>query len=817
MGYVNVSDSQGIRVADDYFEGLNQRVKKLKQIWLNALATDDSSDDIAKFAQLIREEEVLSDSNGVGTIAELSREIQATMMALGRDSGEFSSAIEKHITVCLDQLQEKAASIANEASTIELEAAAAEQAHVLPSLANLYIYTGQDQHAHDNTRILAAMLRGLGFRVQTATRWLELSRLTRRQKPLAVVVLSGIHSDDEADFHDVGKNLRCYQDSLDDDVTCLLHCSTSNQAIRQLALDTGVDRLITGVLDFAAIASEIQTLYDLKTYSPYWAVVSAAENPVSYPNIESNVFSDIESCVTAIDKPRIVHDKRKIPSRYDGLLIEQVGSDLYDDNSYSNMLLQQSADVALLPKVVMASADMPLQNLQLPYFYQLPEGLDAQAIAQRLTAYTFEHRCLSSRIKLMDKLDADTQLIRAPYFISALESASDAGIIDDAALVYLNIEGWYGLVKDQTANTTSVLKRTIAKSLTRVLHNEDRIAVISDHEYVLLCSHFHATDYRNLVQSISERIGAKIDALKLTQAYTIRSGIALINSTNLNAILHGAMSAATLQESVQLHESAEAIQTRVSKQAIKTATARLKAAIEGNHLNLVYQPIVDMNGDLTERYEVLVRICEDQQRLSPKDFIPEGAPPNLARFIDRWVINEAISVLDRRSKEREQLMFFLKVSAESLSDSNFIPWLKKLFQRSEVSLVRCVFLVKQDVASRYMAEIQELESFLRSWNIALCIEDVGSERILNLLNVLRPAYLKLSKTIVSDSVRDLRVEAQLDGILFEAEARNIRVFASYVETTDGLSFGIQKGLSLFQGNFLQAPDEALEFDFSMTS
>jgi EAL domain-containing protein (putative c-di-GMP-specific phosphodiesterase class I) len=69
----------------------------------------------------------------------------------------------------------------------------------------------------------------------------------------------------------------------------------------------------------------------------------------------------------------------------------------------------------------------------------------------------------------------------------------------------------------------------------------------------------------------------------------------------------------------------------------------LEKAVENSRFSLVYQPIASLRGNSDEKYEVLLRLQDDNKgAVSPSRFVSLAEDHGLMIKIDRWVVEQTL-------------------------------------------------------------------------------------------------------------------------------------------------------------------------------
>ena len=422
------------------------------------------------------------------------------------------------------------------------------------------------------------------------------------------------------------------------------------------------------------------------------------------------------------------------------------------------------------------------------------------------------------------------------------------------AMFYVRLDALREATETLGIARMGVLRKQISHQCFSALNPDDFMTALSDHEYLIFAKRDEAAAYRQIEWALTKQMEQYGDQLALGSTLGAKIGIALLTDTDALKAVHRAMGAISMlqdgaktsatpgglmpqgtpnQTSPPAPQNASTLRPNTGGLRAQDNTPilgdrhevkaqpmllgqRLKKAMEEDRLKLVFQPIVSMEGDGFERYEVLTRLLEEDRVLTPQDFMGQEAPENVKRFVDRWVINRLFRMMADSLAARKQLKFFIKLNVATVSDKGFVRWLKKVVQLTDIPLERCVFQVREEAIIKHFAETQVLINDLQEQASGICVEHFGStSQSLKLMDYVDMDYVKLVPSFLealgTHDERDLRLESIID----KANEHEISTLVGGVESTSHLSLGLQKGLALFQGYFLQPPHEALDFDFSM--
>jgi diguanylate cyclase (GGDEF)-like protein len=253
---------------------------------------------------------------------------------------------------------------------------------------------------------------------------------------------------------------------------------------------------------------------------------------------------------------------------------------------------------------------------------------------------------------------------------------------------------------------------------------------------------------------------------------------------------------------------------RADDELAQALLGEIRNAIEHDGFELLYQPIVALQGGEEAQYQTLLRLRDEQGRLfTAAQIVPLALSANLILEVDRWVLTHALRVLEQRRAEHRPVRLFVSQSAASLTASGQAGWLMSQLQARRVegsSLV--VELVVDDVSSRIEA-IKDFCATLQPHGVRFCLSrfEKGLEAD-SVLEQLPVDYVKLAtRYLAAGHTPALRDELRV--IVERAHRRGLSVIAQRVEDAQAAATLWMSGIDYIQGNLVQLAEQDLEFDF----
>jgi PAS domain S-box-containing protein len=241
----------------------------------------------------------------------------------------------------------------------------------------------------------------------------------------------------------------------------------------------------------------------------------------------------------------------------------------------------------------------------------------------------------------------------------------------------------------------------------------------------------------------------------------------------------------------------------------------IRNALGNNRFKLVYQPIASLHHDTSEKYEVFVRMRDEEgKELLPGQFIPVAEQNSLLAALDRWVILNAVKTVRTRRRAGLDAVLFVKVSPPSIDDETLLPWLNKLLEKALVPGDRFVFELSEEAVSNHFAGAKKLFKGLQKQYCGFCLEHFGnSGNAFQLLQQLPAAYLKIDASITRNLATSKENQALIKSIVETAQSMDKMTIAPHVEDASSLALLWQAGVDYIQGHFLQQPNSSMNFDF----
>jgi len=240
----------------------------------------------------------------------------------------------------------------------------------------------------------------------------------------------------------------------------------------------------------------------------------------------------------------------------------------------------------------------------------------------------------------------------------------------------------------------------------------------------------------------------------------------------------------------------------------------LRRALEGNELQVHYQPKVDLKTHSVVGAEALLRWPHSRRGyVSPAEFVPLAETTGLIRQLTRWVLDRATG--EARSWERagRQLPVSINISARSLHDDRIVDEVEEALLTHDLRSDRLQIEITESAVMHDEGRAAEVLAHLTGRGVLVSIDDFGmGYTSLNLLRRLPLHELKIDGSFV----RGMRGDAAEDTAIVRSTAElahnlGLTAVAEQVEDQWTLDLLSSFGCDQAQGYHIAKPMPSADF------
>lgn len=420
--------------------------------------------------------------------------------------------------------------------------------------------------------------------------------------------------------------------------------------------------------------------------------------------------------------------------------------------------------------------------------------------------------------------DQATGLYNRSHFLALLEDAVAAAAQgrSDQALLLIEPDHYAALIGDIGMAHADELLARLAARLQLALGEHDQAARFSDHGFAVLstrCDHRQSTELAERLRAIFAGHIAEAGerSLNLTVSIggvQIGEKIALVPQVLAKASLGLQAAIGVGGNRVEIYDPAAT--DRAEEERVHAWVERIREALENDRFLLHYQPIVSLQGETGETYEVFLRMqVGNGDLVPPLSFLSIAEEHGLLEQIDRWVIARAIEVLAERAAQGRQTTLFVKVTQASLTEGRLAAWIGERLKASGVPGERLVLEIPESKAFTALRATQDFQKAVAAYGCRIVLEQFGAGlNSFQLLNHLDPAFLKIDRSFMEDLPKNVDTQNRLREITDRARDAGKQTIAEFVQDAASMSVLFSTGVDYVEGHFLAPAAAEMNYDFA---
>jgi EAL domain-containing protein (putative c-di-GMP-specific phosphodiesterase class I) len=254
-------------------------------------------------------------------------------------------------------------------------------------------------------------------------------------------------------------------------------------------------------------------------------------------------------------------------------------------------------------------------------------------------------------------------------------------------------------------------------------------------------------------------------------------------------------------------EPAPAIAVRQAPRPAASAVDRsaLRSLIGGEGLSMAVQPIVDVRNNSVHGYEALARFSRPGMEGSPLRWFSLAEEIGERSALERACLRAALELFARRPAGRS---LSVNLSAPVLLEPLTMHMLEEAAGGRPDGLEGLIVEITEETLVNSDMELQGVIEPLRARGACLAVDDMGAGYSgLRQMTTVRPAYLKLDRSLISDIDNDGERAALVGALAGYARQVGSLLVAEGVETGAELKAVRRLGVPLVQGFYLARPGE----------
>lgn len=450
-----------------------------------------------------------------------------------------------------------------------------------------------------------------------------------------------------------------------------------------------------------------------------------------------------------------------------------------------------------------------------------PASIDSESCTQ-IVIRSHADVELEAKLDTLSQQDMLTGLCNRQHFMQVINTSVQDRVEDGQlqAVAYILLENFKSIREETGIAGSDMVVNDIARLVETVCGKDDVIARFSDYVFTVLHHDSSKEGVQQFAETLRQKIGEHVSDIEGQAVTTTCSiGICVINehTSNTQDVLSRADLACEVARSSggnQIHTHSTTVDEKMDAGHEAEWDEVISATIREERFHLVYQPIVSLNGTAGSRYEVLLRIMDEEGHvILPGQFLSIAGKTGKSGEIDRWVINKAFSTLAKQGNDGSDVEFFIKLAGATLEDPGLPVWINRTLKDYRIKSDRICFEISEAVAIRDLKSTLYFSRAMQKLHCRVAIEHFGCANQPQLLKHLLVDLLKIDGSLINGLASSKEQQEKIKTLIDLARKANIPCVAERVDDAGDLAKLWEYGMDYIQGNFVQEPGKELEYDF----
>jgi diguanylate cyclase (GGDEF)-like protein len=245
-----------------------------------------------------------------------------------------------------------------------------------------------------------------------------------------------------------------------------------------------------------------------------------------------------------------------------------------------------------------------------------------------------------------------------------------------------------------------------------------------------------------------------------------------------------------------------------------TTSAKIRNALTQNRLSLATQPIASLADGAIERFELLLRMRGESGELLPASaFIGVAERSGMIQELDRWVVGQALDLLEVRERAGDPVSLHVNLSGASLTDISVLEYIERRLDEGDADPSRCTFEITQTARVEDLETAAGFADRLTEFGCEVAIDDYGAGfGPFEYLKRFPFDVIKIDGAFIRDLAHNDADQLTVQAIVGIAQGLGKTTIAEFVEDEETATMLRAYGVDMAQGYHLGAPvglDEGL--------
>ncbi len=383
------------------------------------------------------------------------------------------------------------------------------------------------------------------------------------------------------------------------------------------------------------------------------------------------------------------------------------------------------------------------------------------------------------------------------------------------ALLFLDLDRFKQINDSLGHDVGDMLLQAVAKRIKHTLREDDTLARLGGDEFVIILENVQSINYiTHVCDTIIEQFQRPFELSGLHVNTSTSIGISLYphdgkNSTELLKNADTAMYHAKNQG----RGNFQFYTKELNAQALERLSLEndLRHSLAGQHLDVYYQPRIDLNSHKVVSVEALARWRHPTKgMIPPVEFISIAEESGLILELSHWILEASCKQLKSWHQQGfEDLRVSINLSAKQFQQEDLYGALRNVLDKYQLSPASIEVEITESTIMKDIDKTISVLEKIRNMGVQIAVDDFGTGySSLSYIQRFPINTLKIDRSFIKEVTNNNRGRALVDIVINLAKNLGLRVVAEGVETKSQLAYLYEQSCDEVQGFYFARPQSA---------
>lgn len=413
-----------------------------------------------------------------------------------------------------------------------------------------------------------------------------------------------------------------------------------------------------------------------------------------------------------------------------------------------------------------------------------------------------------AKLVSLAKFDDITGLLRRDAFYQATEIASPKADVLPEAMIFIDLDGFKPINDSFGHDVGDQLLTEIANRIRLLVGEQTLLARFSGDEFLVYIPCCLTMDAEHLAQNLLKSISGPSSTTGFNVYLTASIGIVINTQAGKSSQLLTQLADVAMSYAKQAGGNTYRFYQQAMADDYRNIMAirnRLQAALDGQQLQVFYQPVIDFISGKVVAVECLVRWQDQGQYVSPAEFIPIAEQTGQIIQLGEQVTEIVLRDL-RDQPQLAGLSAAINVSSQQLRRYDYVAFLEQALVRFQIPAPRICVELTESALLEGQTNAFLLPERIKQLGCSLALDDFGTGySSLSYLYRLPADSIKLDRSFTQDLLNDAKQRKIVEMIVSTCKQIGKIVVIEGVETPEMAQLCRELGCDRVQGYYYARP------------